>query len=128
AGAFSRSFDAEVFKLLTRLERRGEPAWLQPSPRPCFGGVLRIAVFRGDGAPRATARAIGARPVYGQTLPFVEPAPYRTTLFGDFGTEDGVNLVSEFRQFVEGHGFEIRGRRVHGGISDLAAVRCPVRR
>jgi hypothetical protein len=93
AGTFSRSFDAEILQLLAGLELRGEPARLQPTSRPGFRGVLGVAVFRGNGAPQATAGALRARSVQGKTVQLVEPALHRATFFGDFRIEDGVNLI-----------------------------------
>src|ERR1700719_604929 len=51
---FTYPSDDKIVELLARLKCRREPSWFQPTSRPSFAGIFRIAVFRGDLSPCPT--------------------------------------------------------------------------
>jgi DNA-binding transcriptional MerR regulator len=50
----SRRGDAEILKLLARLQRRCKPSWFQSASCPGLDRVLRVAVFRSNSASGTT--------------------------------------------------------------------------
>lgn len=89
------SGDAEMFKLLARLQRRCKPSRFQPASRPRFRGIFRITVFRSDWAPRAASNSFDAQSICRKTLQLAEFDLKCSALLDYSGAESGIDLLSK---------------------------------
>jgi hypothetical protein len=60
--------DAQIFELFAGLQRSREPSRLQPASRPRFRWIVRIAIFRGNCAPRAASNSFAARSIGSKSI------------------------------------------------------------
>jgi hypothetical protein len=96
ASSYGRS-DAELFKLFAGFQRRRKPPRLQPTPRPRFRWVLRIAIFWGDCTPWAASNSFAVHSTHSDAIQFAELLLDGPALLSDFSAEDGIDLLSELR-------------------------------
>src|SRR6266853_1132045 len=92
---FCRGSEAEILKLLTRLQCCCKPSWFQSASRPRFRGIFRITVFRSDWAPCTTANSFCAQSPSCKTLKFAEFALKGPALLDYLGTEGRIDLFSK---------------------------------
>jgi hypothetical protein len=87
--------DAEILKVLARLQRSRKPSWFQPTSCPGLVGIFGIAVFRSYSASGTAPTSPRPQSSRCKTLQFAELGLNRSAFLNDFGAESRINLLSE---------------------------------